>query len=302
MVPLLSQSACGEDPVEKVTYSVRAKYDVPYTEARLPLQLADLYAPVIPKGSPSTKFPGVIMIHGGAWIAGDKLNDAGHARRLAARGYVVMTINYRLAPKDKYPAQVDDCRQALKWFHEHADEWNVDVERLGVYGYSAGGHLALMLATCPSDGAPRLGACVAGGAPCDFSLLPEDSSILAPFLGGTRQQLPDVYREASPIEHVTPDDPPIFVFHGEDDQLVPIEYAERLKQRIEAAQVTLQYLTIPKKSHIMAFVDRSALDAAIDFFDVHLREPKSPDPAGAPKPNAPAANVPAATAPSTERP
>jgi acetyl esterase/lipase len=213
-----------------------------------------------------------------------------------------MTVNYRLAPKDKYPAQVDDCRQALKWFHEHADEWNVDVERLGVYGYSAGGHLALMLATCPSDGAPRLSACVAGGAPCDFSLLPEDSSILAPFLGGTRQQLPEVYREASPIEHVTPDDPPIFVFHGEEDQLVPIKYAERLKQRLEAAQVTLQYLAIPKKSHIMAFVDRGALDAAIDFLDVHLREREPSNADGETQPDVTKAAVPGPNEPSTERP
>jgi acetyl esterase/lipase len=246
---------------------VRTKYNIPYVEAHDPLQVADLYRP-----GESGTYPGVVMIHGGAWVAGDKLNDAGHARKLAERGYVVMVINYRLAPKHKHPAQIDDCFDALQWLSEHADECGVDTDRLGVFGYSAGGHLAALLATDPRPAMPRIKACVAGGAPCDLTMVPLESRLLAGFLGGRRQDLPEVYAQASPIEHVSEDDPPILLFHGEADQLVPIEYSERMRQRLIDANVTHEFLPLAKKSHIMAFVDRSAIDRSIAFFDRHLKQ------------------------------
>ncbi len=108
------------------------------------------------------------MIHGGAWSAGDKWNMRDHARQLAQAGYVAISINYRLAPQFKYPAQIDDCRAGLRWVHQVADQYKIDTSRLAVYGYSAGGHLAALLATDPLEGLPRIKVAILGGAPCDF--------------------------------------------------------------------------------------------------------------------------------------
>ena len=193
-----------------------------------------------------------------------------------------MVINYRLAPKHKHPAQIDDCFEALRWLSEHAEECGVDTDRLGVFGYSAGGHLAALLATDPRPAMPRIKACVAGGAPCDLTMIPLDSRLLAGFLGGRRQELPEVYAKASPIEHVSEDDPPILLFHGEADQLVPIEYSERMRQRLVDANVTHEFMPLAKKSHLMAFVDRSAIERSIAFFDRHLKRlaPVSEDATG----------------------
>jgi acetyl esterase/lipase len=251
---------------QKGGVKIRVKYNVPYCEQGDPYQRCDLYTPI-----DSGSYPGIIMIHGGAWVAGDKANDSGHARKIASNGYVVMVINYRLAPKHKHPAQIDDCFEALSWMSRNSEELNVDLSRLGVWGYSAGGHLAALVATNPRSDLPRVRACVAGGAPCDLELIPSESSVLAGFLGGTRQEIPDVYAEASPIQHVSSDDPPILLFHGDGDKLVPIQFAERMRGRLESKSVPHEFMTLPRKSHIMAFVDPKALNASIQFFNKHLK-------------------------------
>jgi triacylglycerol lipase len=211
------------------------------------------------------------MIHGGAWVAGDKTFDAVHARKFAGCGYVVMVINYRLAPSHKYPAQVDDCFEAVRWLVSHAGDYSVDGDRIGVWGYSAGGHLAALVATDPRSGIPRVKACVAGGAPCDLRLIPDNSSILSGFLGGTRAELPEIYEKASPVQHVSEDDPPILLFHGEADQLVPIDFSNGMRRKLEQTGVEHEFLSLERKSHIMAFVDRDAVRASIEFFDRHLK-------------------------------
>lgn len=254
------------DATQKGGMKVRVRYNVPYCEQGDPYQRCDLYTPI-----DSGNYPGIIMIHGGAWVAGDKANDSGHARKIASNGYVVMVINYRLAPKHKHPAQIDDCFEALSWMNRNAQELNVDLSRLGVWGYSAGGHLAALVATNPRSDLPRVRACVAGGAPCDLELIPSESSVLAGFLGGTRQEIPEVYAEASPIQHVSSDDPPILLFHGDGDKLVPIQFAERMRGRLESKSVPHEFITLPRKSHIMAFVDPKALNASIEFFNKHLK-------------------------------
>jgi len=248
----------------KDTFQVR--YNVAYDEEPRGARLADLYLP-----ESGGVRPGIVMIHGGAWVAGDKSYDAVHARKFAANGYVVMVINYRLAPNHKHPAQIDDCFEAIRWLVQQSEPLHVDPERIGVWGYSAGGHLAALVATHPREGIPRVKACVAGGAPCDLRLIPSNSSLLSGFLGGTRNEIPDVYDSASPIEHVSSDDPPMFLFHGEADRLVPIEFAERMRKRLADEQVDHEFFPLAHKTHIMAFVDPEAMRRSLDFFDRHLK-------------------------------
>ena len=133
--------------------------------------LADLFVP-----KQEGAFPGVLLVHGGAWRQGSKSRYEGLAIELVRRGYSVMAIDYRLAPEHKFPAQLEDCVAALSWLHKNAAAYKVDKSRIGAWGYSAGGQLvALLGATLPSERARqddvRLQAVVAGGAPTDFQKL-----------------------------------------------------------------------------------------------------------------------------------
>lgn len=258
-------ATAGDRPVEGEA-AVSVSRNVPYTDDSDSIRVADIYEP-----EGEGPFPGIVMIHGGGWIAGDKLFDAMHARRLAASGYVVMVINYRLAPAHKHPAQVDDCFEAIRWLVHHADDYRVDGDRIGVWGYSAGGHLAALVATNPRSGIPRVKACVAGGAPCDLRLIPDDSTVLAGFLGGTRMEIPEVYDSASPVHHVSQDDPPMLLFHGDADGLVPMDFAKAMCRRLEEQHVVHEFLPLENKTHIMAFVDREAIRRSIAFLDRHLK-------------------------------
>ena len=104
--------------------------------------MADIYMPL-----DDGPHAGVLLIHGGGWLAGDRSELRSIARKMAPLGYTVMAIDYRLAPKDKFPAQIEDCNAAISWMVENAAKYKIDPKRLGVWGYSSGGHLAALLGT-----------------------------------------------------------------------------------------------------------------------------------------------------------
>jgi acetyl esterase/lipase len=108
---------------------VKVHFDVSYCEQNDPLQVADVYMPPSGDIEHQARYPAILAIHGGAWVAGDKRFDALHCRKMAEQGYVVMAINYRLAPKHKHPAQIDDCREALRWLSHHADQYHIACDR-----------------------------------------------------------------------------------------------------------------------------------------------------------------------------
>jgi triacylglycerol lipase len=221
--------------------------------------------------------PAVLMIHGGAWMAGNKAQVAWHAGRLAERGYVVMAIDYRLAPQHPFPAQRDDCRAALQWLYQRADELGVDAQRVAAYGYSAGGHLTCLLAFQEAadqhapDKSPRLRAIVAGGVPCGFETLPLDSWRLAFWLGGTRRQRGDVYREACPLSFVSGQCPPAFLFHGDGDLIVPSGDSERLHERLRDCGVDAQWHLVADAGHLAAYLDEDTFQRSAEFLDRHLQ-------------------------------
>lgn len=246
---------------------IRADKDVVYGEVEGRKLEADVYRP-----ADDQLRPGVLMIHGGAWSSGNKWSMGDHARELAQAGYVAVSINYRLAPACPYPAQIDDCRRALAWIKEVADQYRIDTDRLAVYGYSAGGHLAAMLATDRVSDAPKLKAAVVGGAPCDFSFIPEESRAIAHVLGGTRRELPQVYRQAAPLSYASSDDCPIFFFHGDNDLIVPPTASRVLCDRLKDLGVETCYYTVEKQGHLLTFLHPDARRAAIDFLNQHLQQ------------------------------
>jgi acetyl esterase/lipase len=227
-------------------------------------------------------FPGVLVVHGGAWTMGSRVQLAAIANALAEHGYTAATISYRLAPKHPFPAQIYDCQAAVRWMREHAAELKLDPAHIGGFGYSAGGQLVALLGTLGDDdfreeGVPknapsaRLQAVVAGGAPCDFRPLPADSKRLAYWLGGTRAEKPGAYRIASPAAFITADDPPMFFFHGARDLLVPAHSPQRMVALLTAAGIGAEMHLIQDAGHIEALFDRKTLDLALTFVDQHLK-------------------------------
>jgi acetyl esterase/lipase len=258
------------------------EFDVTYSQTYAqrddgPL-LADVY---VPRGE--GPFPGVLVVHGGAWRMGSRAQLAGVATTLAQHGLTAVAINYRLAPDHKFPAQIDDCKAAVRWMRSEAAKWKIDAAHIGGFGYSAGAQLvALLGTTSPDDGlegvpdaamlpSTRLQAVAAGGTPCDFRPLPAHIDGLAFWLGGTPAQAPEQYRRASPAAFVSSDDPPFFLFHGENDQLVPVVSPTQMHAALAAAGVSAELYVAPKLGHIACCFSQEAIDRAVTFLESHLK-------------------------------
>ena len=226
----------------------------------------DIYQPISDEPRPV-----MLAIHGGAWTTGSKLAMFRHARILANRGYVVMAPNYRLAPKHKWPAQIHDCKHAVRWIREHAEKYNADPDRVYVFGYSAGGHLGAMLAATDKDDglegevkepyskhSSRIDGLIAGGSPMEFSWIGDDATTLKHWLGDTKDADPEAYFRASPTTFLTADDPPCIVFHGTVDQLVPASSPEAFVARCGEVKVEAE-LVMANGGHVAAFTYTSNL-------------------------------------------
>jgi triacylglycerol lipase len=251
----------------------RVVRNVSYVQRADGQQTADVYLP-----ASEGPVPGVLLVHGGAWMAGNKNHSAWHARRLAEHGFAVVSINYRLAPQNPFPAQLEDCQAALHWMARQSGQYAWKTEKLAAYGYSAGGHLVCLLGMMQSqsEGAEqlsppvRLKAIVAGGAPCDFCDEPLGSERLVFWLGATRQESPQVYRDASPTSFVTPNAPAVFFFHGQHDRVVPLANPTRLFDRLRQQGVPTQMHVVPDAGHVKAYLDPQAFDQAVRFLNRQL--------------------------------
>ncbi|RCS54753.1 alpha/beta hydrolase [Bremerella cremea] len=230
---------------------------------------ADVYLP-----AGEGPFPAVLMIHGGAWAGGSRSNMAANAMFLANHGYAVATISYRFAPSHIFPAQLEDCQAGLNWLVENAEQFQIDTNRLAGWGHSAGGHLACLIAAIEAEkvgASPLLKAVVAGAAPCDFTQEPLQSNRLSFFLGGSREEKPSTYVMASPVAHVTAKCPPIFFFHGTEDNLVPIQEAEAMHDKLSSLGVPTVFYKSLGRGHIGSLIDPDARREALKFLDGQLK-------------------------------
>tara|TARA_R110002049_G_scaffold185580_3_gene353835 strand:- start:75255 stop:76214 length:960 start_codon:yes stop_codon:yes gene_type:complete len=244
--------------------------------------LCDVYLPADQTRQP---FPVVLVVHGGGWVSGDKWTIAGYARELADSGFAAIAINYRLAPQHKFPKQVDDVRQAMIWTRENAGRFSLDVDRLGLFGYSAGGHLVALIASLADEPIatqasasdwtaqdtrwtklPDISAVCAGGPPCDFRTIPANNTTLAYFLGGSRSAKPEVYDAASPLTHVSAGDPVTQIIHGENDIIVPITSSRTFHQAQKQRGVDSRMKTLPKQGHMVTFMNPETSETMVDFF------------------------------------
>ncbi len=175
-----------------------------------------------------------------------------------------------MAPKFPYPSQLEDCQEALRWVGQSHKRWNADIDRLGVWGYSAGAQLAAMLALKPQEDTPKIRCCVVGGLPCDLTTIPEDSQLLSAVFGGTRREKPELYREASPSFFVSPNAPPIFQYHGTDDFMVPLEPAVAFHEKLRECGIACRFERIEKSGHLVTFMSQESRKLAIEFLKDHL--------------------------------
>jgi len=217
----------------------------------------DLYAP---KGD--GPFPGVVVVHGGGWTGGNKEAFRSMAQQLAARGFVAVTIEYRLAGEAKFPGAVEDCKAAVRWMRANAKKYHIDPKRIGGVGGSAGGHLIGMVA---GTGKSRkfegtggnekqssiLQACVMMGAGVDQATRaaetkkPIESQLV--FFGGTYEEKKDVYVAASPITHLTNDTPPILLIEGEFDS--PGERYVEFRKQLDGLKVPNRLVIVQGGKH-----------------------------------------------------
>lgn len=225
-------------------------------------------------------FPAVLLVHGGSWQRGSRQRMASIAERLAQRGYVGVSIDYRFAPEHRFPAQLHDCQAALRFMRSDAERLRIDPQRIAGFGYSAGGHLVGLLATTGdvddlaeipalSGPTPRLRAAVLGGAPIALDRLPANFAVER-LLGACASERPDLYARASPLSFVSPDDPPVFLYHGAGDWIVDPSQPQLLHEALARAGVPSSYFETPG-GHVTTFLrDEEPVRRAIDFLDRSL--------------------------------
>lgn len=218
----------------------------------------DLYAP---KGVDAPA-PGLVLVHGGGWRMGNRRDCLAYSVAFAERGYVAAQVSYRLSPAAHFPAAVQDVKCAIRWLRAHAAEYGVDPDRIAVLGGSAGGHLSLMAAyaddpalDCASGNhgvSSRVQAVVNlyGVTDCTVPIAQEAIEVID-FIGKRYSEAPATYELASPLTHLTKDDPPTLTFHGTIDELVPIDQADRLHQKLDALGVPNYYDRVEGWPHSM---------------------------------------------------
>jgi acetyl esterase/lipase len=218
--------------------------------------------------------PAVLLIHGGGWTGEDgRWQMDPIAKKLVKRGYAVFNVTYRLAPRWTYPAPVDDLNQALAWMHRHATERGIDTTRISTYGYSAGGYLAAMIGLPDKAGIRSI---VMGGSPSDLSFY-AGGDLVQQFLGGSREEIPEIYQDSSAVNHVEKGSPPVFLYHAADDRLVKPEHLHAMTAALEKKDVRHEVLWIPGRGHIAAFLlPGNSVDEAINFIDreTHRADPQ----------------------------
>lgn len=283
---------------------------VPAAEPAVKVEPAVTYATVggdklqldiaIPEGD--GPFPCVVAFHGGAWQYGNRKDLSGNGRDksgkptpswievIAKEGYVVASVSYRLAPKHKFPAMIEDARAAVRYLRADAKKYKIDPDKFGALGFSAGGHLALLLGLCDKSAGFDVGENldVSGKVQCvidffgptDLALYAKSEGIedgyLVPVFGKEVKTDATIYKKASPVTYVSKDAPPTLLLHGTFDLIVPVKHSEMLHKALTDAGATAELFTVSFGGH-GGWNDRDmskAQAAAFKFLDTHLKGKK----------------------------
>ena len=264
------------------------EYDITYANVSDVALKMDIYYPE----SADKAVPALVYVHGGGWVSGDKASGIGIKLipELVSRGYLVAAINYRLAPKYQFPAQIEDVKCAIKYLRANATDFGMDAERIGAFGDSAGGHLVALLGTSDEssglegscvyvDQSSRVQAVVDLFGPADLTVEFEGAgAMILKEVFGTDDRNSKIVSQASPVTHVTGDDPPFLILHGDKDTLVPLSQSELLYNELIGAKVPATLVVVRKAAHGFRPEGGSInppwneiVETIIDFFDEHLK-------------------------------
>ncbi len=242
--------------------------DLPYAGDTLKKHLLDIYLPA----NAGPKTPLVIWLHGGAWMLNDKYADMGYMkqtiREFLAHGYALASIDYRHSTTAVFPAQLQDCNLGVQYLYDHAAEYRLDRNRFALIGFSAGGHLASLLAVSKNNGIKDF---YAPGAKSTFSIKcvldfygPSDFVVLGGFpdtsinnarnpvsilLGALPVDRPDLAKRASPVTYIDKNDPPFFIVQGEKDESVPNTQSKYMSSWLTLAGVKNELVMVPNAPH-----------------------------------------------------
>ena len=250
-------------------------YDDQHASQRLDVYLAKSETPV----------PAMVYIHGGGWRGGSKNRLPQWLSNAVAQGWLsVVSVEYRFTDVAPHPAQTDDCLRAIQFVRSNAAAWNIDPDRIGVTGGSAGGHLSLWVAlhddvadaqaTDPiKKQSSRVACAVSFAGPTDWSLLsdiehkhPAYRQLLGYKPGTAVAEMDaDKMKDVSPISFVSSDDPSIMQVHGDADDIVPIKHARRMDKQLQEAGVTAELVVVPGANHGVAGAGGDAGKRASEF-------------------------------------
>ena len=286
----------GRSRQVQIPPGAKLERDIVYARVGNRNLLLDLYLP--PKGS--APLPVIVWVHGGGWRSGSK-GSAGRARPMLERGYAVVDVGYRLSGEAIFPAQVEDCKAAVRWVRANAAKYGFDPDRIGAWGSSAGGHLVAFLGTAGdvkefdtaanAEYSSRVQAVCDWFGPTDFLQMDKHSlkgsrlihdapnSPESLLVGGPIQAEPyrAIARKANPITYVTKDDPPFLIMHGDKDMSVPLHQSELLYDALKKAGVNATLRVVKGAGHGLRGGEESSeklFEIVADFFDRNLKTQK----------------------------
>lgn len=257
--------------------------NIPYANDTLKKHLLDIYLP----RKASAKNPVIVWVHGGAWSMNDKYADMGYMkktiRRFLENGYALASIDYRHSTTAKFPAQIADCIHAVQFLHDHADKYKLDKSRFVLAGFSAGGHLASLLALSLNNAPEKIFSGVRKPSfsirgvldfygPSDLLMfygnaLPgPDQSPIGLLLGASPLLRPDLSKVASPVTYVDKNDPPFLIIHGELDDAVPPTQSHLLKSYLDLARVKNEIIIVKGAPHFGEMFDADEVQAGVFRF------------------------------------
>jgi acetyl esterase/lipase len=278
----LAQPATNQPPRRVAALpGVKVLKDLEYGRGSGRALLLDLYLPE--KSDPSGKpLPLIIWVHGGAWMGGSK-DQSSPALRFTREGYAVAHVGYRLTPEAKFPAQIYDCKAAVRWLRANAAKYNLNPDRFIAWGDSAGGHLVALLGTSGGvadlEGdvndlktSSRVQAVVDWYGPTDFRpngnarnaiALRDPNGPVAKLLGGPATENPDKAAKASPMTYVSKGAPPFLIMHGDLDDTVPIQQSVSLAEALKKVGVDVTYVLMSGSGH--GFKGPEAIEPVQEF-------------------------------------
>ncbi|MEO8263585.1 MAG: alpha/beta hydrolase [Pseudolysinimonas sp.] len=279
-IPVVADIAYGADPAQTLDACLP-----PRDDGAAPAESdEDPAGPELPEdGIPARAV--IVVVHGGSWSRGDKADIAWRAvcQWLASAGYVTFSVNYRLAPANPYPAAIDDVQAAVAWLREdeQVTRFNIDPERIGALGGSAGGNLVSLLGTRGSGEltrGTRVAAVAELSGPIDLTGLAASDDFVPvqlAYLGCATEEDCPAAVGASPFYAIDATDPPFFVGHSTAEK-IPLAQAEILVAGLRAAGLSVDFVTVEGSLHSIAMLDADLKQRIVDFFDGTIGTPATP--------------------------